>query len=368
METKSDRAIPFKAVHPGEILREELKERGIKQKDFAKQIGVQATHLNEFIHGKRNLNSDLAMKLEVLGIPYTLWMNFHNGYLYEIKGIEKKQAEEQEAHAYETECEAIFNLKLLYKKLGFSDLTCRARVRKLKETFKFDLLSSSEMKSQVAGLYRHSMKVQIDDRNMLTWLLLSWLEASRVEIQNEYKKGNGLKAAEIVAAMANSQSLSVQAIKDCLNQNGIMYVNVEKLDKVPVDAYSSIVNGHPCITVTYRYNDIDKLAFDILHELCHIEYHLSEENKAFISIEGTLYSKDPREREANEFAKNQLISEEIWNKILSVGSKSLSPHKIVKAIATEAEKYGISPSIAVARYKHDANWYQTSAYKSPKIQ
>ena len=55
-------------------MREELRERGIKQKDFAKQIGMQATHLSEFIRGKRNLNDDLAMKLENhLGIPYKTW-------------------------------------------------------------------------------------------------------------------------------------------------------------------------------------------------------------------------------------------------------------------------------------------------------
>ena len=64
MATRNNRLVPVRAIHPGEILREELQERGIKQKDFAKQIGVQATHLNAFIHGKRNLNDDLAMKLE----------------------------------------------------------------------------------------------------------------------------------------------------------------------------------------------------------------------------------------------------------------------------------------------------------------
>ena len=57
MATKNNRPVPARAVHPGEILREELLERGIKQKDFAQQIGVQATHLNEFIKGKRNLKN-----------------------------------------------------------------------------------------------------------------------------------------------------------------------------------------------------------------------------------------------------------------------------------------------------------------------
>ena len=121
------------------------------------------------------------------------------------------------------------------------------------------------------------------------------------------------------------------------------------------------------ITVTYRYNDMDKLAFDVLHELCHIEKHLSDENQAFIAMEGTLYSTDPREKEANEFARQHLIPDEVWNAILKVGSKSLYPYQIVKTIAQEAERRGISPSIAVSRYKHDTNWYQTSSYKSPKI-
>lgn len=94
MATKSNRLTSNRAIHPGEILREELKERGIKQKDFAQAIGWQATHLNEFINGKRNLNEDLAMKLEShLGIPFKTWMSLHNGYIYECKTLEKRNAD-----------------------------------------------------------------------------------------------------------------------------------------------------------------------------------------------------------------------------------------------------------------------------------
>ena len=80
--------VPARAIHPGEVLREELLERGIKQKEFARMIGVQPTHLNEFIKGKRNLNEDLAFKLEkALGISYKNWMNLHNGYIYDLKKL-----------------------------------------------------------------------------------------------------------------------------------------------------------------------------------------------------------------------------------------------------------------------------------------
>jgi len=92
MATRNNIITPARAVHPGEILREELCERGIKQKDFAKTIGVQASHLSEFIRGKRNLNSDLAIKLERhLGISFNIWMKLHYGYLYDCKLIDRAE-------------------------------------------------------------------------------------------------------------------------------------------------------------------------------------------------------------------------------------------------------------------------------------
>lgn len=368
MATRSENPVPVRAIHPGEILREELQERGLKQKDFARQIGVQATHLNAFIKGKRNLNEDLAMKLEKhLGIPFKVWMNLQNSYTYDCKAIEQRSDEERKALNFEEECSKTLNLKCLYKRLHCPFTTVIDRVKWIKELFPFDLLNVQEQKLQVAGLYKHSEKVQVDEKNMLTWLVLNWLAISQVNNLTEYNKGNALKAAKDIASMANQRELSVDGIRNCLQSYGISFTEVQKLDKAPVDAYSTVVNGHPTITVTYRYNDMDKLAFDILHELCHIDRHLSDTQKAFIAIEGVEYSSDPREKEANEFAKNALIPENIWNEILKVGCTSLSPYKIVKTIAKEAERNGISPSIAISRYKHDTNWYKTSAFRSPKI-
>lgn len=369
MATNSNRLTPARAIHPGEILREELRERGIKQKEFARMIGVQPTHLNEFIKGRRNLNEDLAMRLEKqLGIPYKSWMNLHNGYIYDSKAINERRGEEREAAEYEDSCSRLFNVNILNERLGINKLPCVERVRKVKELFPLGLLSATELRSQVSGLYKHSEKVQTDDRNMLTWLILNWLETSKItEEIAPYNKGNALKAADEIAWMANSRTINAEAIKRCLNKYGIEYLIVKKVDKAPIDAYSSFVGEHPVITVTYRYNDLDKLTFDILHELCHIDKHLSVEHKAFIALDGVEYSTDPREKEANEFASQALIPDTTWKSIMKAGCDSLDPHRIVKTIATEAEARGISPSIAVSRYKREANWYKTASFKSPKI-
>ena len=58
------------AVHPGMMIKPELEERGISQKDFAKMVGTQASHLSEVLNGKRALTTDLAVKIEsAIGLP-----------------------------------------------------------------------------------------------------------------------------------------------------------------------------------------------------------------------------------------------------------------------------------------------------------
>ena len=75
METKIEAPI-FMAIHPGSILKEELVERGIPQKQFAKDIEMQPSHLCEIIKGKRSITKPVADKLEeILGIPSIDWVN-----------------------------------------------------------------------------------------------------------------------------------------------------------------------------------------------------------------------------------------------------------------------------------------------------
>ena len=81
MATKNELLTPFMAIHPGSILRAELKERGISHNKFAKEIGMQTTHLSELINGKRPISEAVAEKLEkALGIPSLDWMNLQIQY------------------------------------------------------------------------------------------------------------------------------------------------------------------------------------------------------------------------------------------------------------------------------------------------
>ena len=63
------------------MIKPELEERGITQKDFAKRLGVQASHLSEVLNGKRALTTDLAVKIEgAIGLPAKILLSAQTQY------------------------------------------------------------------------------------------------------------------------------------------------------------------------------------------------------------------------------------------------------------------------------------------------
>lgn len=73
--------IPFAATHPGELLKDELKERKMTQKQLANDTGIKPSVLSETINGKRSISLNVAVALEnALGIPADVWMNMQTQY------------------------------------------------------------------------------------------------------------------------------------------------------------------------------------------------------------------------------------------------------------------------------------------------
>jgi addiction module HigA family antidote len=72
---------PFTATHPGEMIKDELKELGMTQKQLATETGIKPSVLSETINGKRNVSLSVAVALEkTLGIPADVWMNLQTQY------------------------------------------------------------------------------------------------------------------------------------------------------------------------------------------------------------------------------------------------------------------------------------------------
>ncbi|MDA0665069.1 MAG: HigA family addiction module antitoxin [Proteobacteria bacterium] len=64
------------AAHPGEILKDELDERGLSLSELARQIDVPPGRLSEIVNGKRAVTGDTALRLgHWFGMDPQFWMN-----------------------------------------------------------------------------------------------------------------------------------------------------------------------------------------------------------------------------------------------------------------------------------------------------
>ena len=88
--------IPGSAMHPGELLKDELAARDMKQINLAKELGIAKNVMSEIINGKRNLTPELAVRLEdALGIKAEFWMKYQVGYEIDRIRIKNKKAIEK---------------------------------------------------------------------------------------------------------------------------------------------------------------------------------------------------------------------------------------------------------------------------------
>jgi antitoxin HigA-1 len=70
-----------RAVHPGDVLKDELMELNLSVSELARQIGVPANRLSQIIRGRRAVTGDTALRLgHWFGMNPQFWMNLQAGF------------------------------------------------------------------------------------------------------------------------------------------------------------------------------------------------------------------------------------------------------------------------------------------------
>lgn len=361
-----NRYIPTRAVHPGEILNEEIKARGMQKKEVAKALGIAPSNLSEYIKGARNFSPEFCVKLErtIPGIKADDWAKLQSKYNLVKARLDEADIEEHKAIAKENAISELLNIKELYKRAKCRAFTALERVRFLESLLEKAMLKDfTDIATSVSGAYKGSDRLMVDEHNQRTWLFLSRLASvEEVEGLTQYTPESGKAFATKLAQAINDETLSESHIRDLARSYGIGYAVVKHIEKVPVDAYSTWIGDNPVIIASYRHNDLHRLVFDLLHEMGHILLH---SGRTFISLECTQYDKkDGLEREANKFAEDTLIPPAIWKKICS---KKTTIRNTLNVIKSEAKNNGISPDVALRRYSKESENYKISGMKRVKI-
>ena len=69
------------AVHPGEILSDELAEIGVSPTELARQLRVPANRITQIVQGRRAITGDTALRLgHWFGTSAQFWLNLQSSY------------------------------------------------------------------------------------------------------------------------------------------------------------------------------------------------------------------------------------------------------------------------------------------------
>jgi addiction module HigA family antidote len=87
----NDIGFPFRPVHPGELLKDELEYRRLSQRAVSKQLGLPYTAFNEILNGKRPVTTDFAMIMEAaLGVSSGLLLRMQTDYNMQVAQTDSK--------------------------------------------------------------------------------------------------------------------------------------------------------------------------------------------------------------------------------------------------------------------------------------
>jgi addiction module HigA family antidote len=69
------------AIHPGEILGDELEALGLSARKFAAHIGVPPNSVTDILNGDRKITAEMAMRLgQAFGTGEHYWLNLQSYY------------------------------------------------------------------------------------------------------------------------------------------------------------------------------------------------------------------------------------------------------------------------------------------------
>jgi addiction module HigA family antidote len=69
------------AIHPGEVLADELEEIGVSPTELARQLAVPPNRISQIIQGKRAISGDTALRLgHWFGTSPQFWLNLQSAY------------------------------------------------------------------------------------------------------------------------------------------------------------------------------------------------------------------------------------------------------------------------------------------------
>jgi len=344
MATTTHQYQPEFVTPPGYTLKETLETTGMSQKELADRMGRPIKTISEIINGKTQITSETAIQLEnVLGIPATFWLSREGRYREYL-------AKEEEKKRLETQKDLLSELPLKdLRKRGYLSKT-RDKITQVKEAITYyginDLSQIDKVYFESSFQFRKSKKYDLNIKHLAAWIREGELDAEKIHTE-PYSKEKFLKALENIRYLTREEPeiFHPKMIELCRHA-GVAFVMVQQYEKCRTSGLARWLRPNKAlIQLSLRYKTDDHFWFSFFHEAAHILFH--SKKQTFLDDYKTKSGADEIEEEANQFAANFLIPEDLYQQI--IGDLPLGRDKIINF----AEQLKISPGILVGRLQHD---------------
>lgn len=348
--------IALSADHPGEILKCELEARGMSQKDLAEAIGKATPIINDIIKGRRDINVEIAVLLEMTldNISAETWLNWQNAYdLQKIREQEEIRRLQTSISTWNT-LKTLVNVNHLKKRLGLGK-DIGENVNRVFAFLGVDSTQQLEAKiHSISAYFRKSDNLQTDYVNLMTWMAIVRHRSDELSLANKFSINCINKLTMALNAIMYENNNTISRIEQLLANYGIKFIVENKLEKMPVDGYSFWVGENPTIVMTKRLNRIDNFAFVLFHELGHIVLHLLDSNnRVHDFIETDVNTQDEHKNNDYEAAANKFAKDCIWGNInhKTLFGKVTNPYSAGNYLTMISERLKINIGIVVGQYQ-----------------
>lgn len=360
----------YTPVLPGSILKAALNERKLSQKEFAKAVGVQPSHVSEIIKGTRRMTPAFAHAVaEVLGLSAENLISLQLAVDVHRRSLSSDVSESIQASAIVDELNKIVNVEALLKGHGLKKPSAQQKLLCLRH--KYGITSIDGLRESFSRLamscFRRSAKTGLDERMIATWVVKAQSEALKHKPKGSFTMSSCSAVCDAIVAMLHKNSGS-DNIQECLSTFGIGFCEVSKMDHASIDGYSFMKDDVPYIVTTGRYDRIDNMAFTIMHELGHIFLGHTNNQTPQINVDiRSFYDDDefPQELAADAFAAERLIDKSVWK--LAPPVTILNPWVIQRKYSEWALKRQLNPWIVLGRLSHETGIYKFKSDASRHI-
>ncbi len=330
-------------IAPGETILELLEVNCMSQLDLADKTGINKKTINEIIKGKAPITTSTALKLEyVFNIPASFWNNLESSYR---ESLERKKDMEsiKEDEKYLTD---IPYAEMAKRNWDWIEKTrdSAEKVINLRKFFSVASLSfDTDLKRKL--VFRKSNYENFSFESLYCWLRYGEIQSNKNELAKfnvDLLKENGKK----IRKLANKPFLEqYEKIKNLLSECGISLVFEAQLPHTYVNGVSyKVTCDKAIIMISDRGKKDDILWFTLFHEIAHLLKHSRKE--VFIDLEND--EKNDIENEADEFARNILIPNDVYDNFIR--TNYAFNESVIKEFA---KNNNISTGVVVGRLQKD---------------